>query len=94
VDHVIAQAKPFVASGLIVPGTTIYYDGFSVRETAGAVASLRIRAGSVTGPIIGGASLVANGSFSESLGLAPINCDGGVYVEVVAGTVEGSIRYI
>jgi hypothetical protein len=93
-DHVVAISKPFAASGLIVPGTTIYYDGISVRETAGAVASVRVRQGAITGAIVAAVSLPANGSFTEALGLAPINCDGGVYVEVVAGTVEGSVRYI
>lgn len=93
-DHVIAIAKPFVASGLVVPGTTVYYDGVSVRETAGAVASIRVRQGSITGSIVAAVSLPANGSWSEPLGLAPVQCDGGIFVEVVAGTVEGAVRYI
>lgn len=76
---------------LVAPG---YYAGVTVRETAGAVAVVRIwdNASAASGTILATVSLAANGSFSEFVpgGIRAVN---GIYVEKVSGTIEGSVRY-
>lgn len=75
----------------VFTGQTTYY-GICLRETAAAVASVRVYDGtSATGTLIDVVSLAASGSFSV---MHPhgIRCYLGIYVDIVAGTVEGSIR--
>lgn len=69
------------------------YHGFSLRETAGAVATVRIHNGSAAGtPILDTVQLSALESAREwyDEGIAARS---GIYIDVVAGTVEGSVRY-
>lgn len=84
------QAKA-IATGLKRTGKGKYY-GFSVRETAGAAAVIRIYDG-----------VTAAGLLLETLAFGPNECMGdfyaggimcqvGVYVDVVSGTVEGTVR--
>jgi hypothetical protein len=68
--------------------------GFSIREAAGiaAVATVRLRKAAVSGIILEQIELAANGSLSISYGLGNYKeASGGVYVEVVAGTIEGTL---
>jgi hypothetical protein len=70
--------------------------GWSVREAAvvGAQATVRFRRGAVGGQVLAVLELAANAA--ETVVLAtPIDGDGtnGVYVEVVAGTVEGVLYH-
>lgn len=85
-------AFPAVSVALpYTPTPFLYYRGFSIRETAGVVASLVIYDGtSATGPILDEVSLIANESAREIFGVAKI-ARIGIYVQVVAGTVNGSI---
>lgn len=70
------------------------YFGFSLRETAGSAAVVRIRAaGVITGDILDTVSLLGNESAREWYGPQGIKSRAGLYVEIVSGTVEGSIRY-
>lgn len=93
-----ANAKPLVAglAGIVAPANAalakIHYRGCSVRETAGAVAAVRIRAGSVTGTILDTVGLLAAGSFWSYYDDG-VWCDGDIFVEIVSGTVEGCIRW-
>jgi hypothetical protein len=68
--------------------------GFSIREAAGiaAVATVRLRRAAVGGTIIEVIELPANGSLTVSYGRGNYKeASGGTYVEVVAGTVEGTL---
>lgn len=82
------------ASGALalVPAPFLYYRGFSLRETAGAAASLVIydNATAASGPILDEVSLIAAESARENYGIAKI-AKAGLYIQVVAGTVTGSI---
>lgn len=68
------------------------FGGWSVREAAAtaAAATVRFRDTSVAGQILAVLELAADGSDTTVLDPAVVP-DGGVYVEVVAGTVEGVV---
>lgn len=72
---------------------TLY--GWSIRESAGtpAVATVLIRSGSLSGPIVAAIELVADGSSTEWFGPQGVQARGGLYVDVVAGAVEGSVYH-
>lgn len=78
---------------IAVPGADGYF-GFSIRETAGAAAIVRIYDNnSAAGTIIEDISLAALESAREFYGDAGIQTIvGGLFVQIVSGTVEGSIR--
>lgn len=65
--------------------------GFTVRETAGAAARIRIHDGtSTSGAVIGASSLAANEA--ETIWLDDgVRFGTGLYVDVVTGAVEGSL---
>ena len=66
--------------------------GFSIRETAGAAAVVRFRVGTVSGTILETLSLVANASLGVVYGRGNAKrAEDGVYVQVVSGTIEGSL---
>ncbi|MGO1049786.1 hypothetical protein [Crossiella sp. CA198] len=86
-----ASAAPVTASALVFTGAAVY-KGVSVRETAGAVASVRIFDGTTAaGTLLAVISLPANGSFAENLPDG-VRATTGIYFSVVAGAVEGSVR--
>jgi hypothetical protein len=64
--------------------------GFSIRENAGtpAVASLNLRKLSVSGQILFVLELAANESASIMIPEA-VSSEGGVYVQVIGGAIEG-----
>ena len=72
------------------------YFGFSVRETSGAAAAmLRIHEGTnATGDILDVIDLKAGESAREWYGPQGIDADGGIFVDVVSGAVEGSVRAV
>lgn len=69
------------------------YMGFSIRETAGARAVVRIydNDDAASGKLLDTVSLLPNESVREYYP-EPIFARVGVYVDVVSGAVEGSIR--
>jgi hypothetical protein len=70
------------------------YGGYTVQETAGSAATVRIydNASAASGTLIGAVNLAANGSADVSL-VYPTWCVNGIYVDVGgAGTIAGSIR--
>jgi len=73
------------------PGT---YLGFAIRETAGAVATIRVydNASAASGTLLDTIELSANESAREYYGPDGLWFKSGVYVKIVAGTVEGSVR--
>lgn len=70
----------------------VSYNGFSARETAGAEAVVRLRAGGATGTAFDHISLAPQESARESYP-DPIYIEGDIYFEIVSGTMEGGIRY-
>jgi hypothetical protein len=71
--------------------------GYSVRETAGAPAVLRLRDGADTSDlrnVLQTVSLAARESARESFQPAGIGYDYGLYIEVVSGQIEGSAQVI
>lgn len=90
----IVHARPFTASGIIatVPKR---YAGFSIRETAGSTAIVRVwdSATGATGSSMEEISLGAYETAREYY-LNGITTSGqtGIYVQVVSGAVTGSIR--
>lgn len=88
---VTAEAIPGV-SGVLSTAVPCRYQGFTIAETAGATAQVRIRNGGATGTILENITLLANQSADDfyDIGIvAPL----GIYVEIVSGTVAGSIRH-
>lgn len=70
------------------------YHGFSIRETAGATATVRIydNASANSGTLLDSIQLNANESAREWYGAEGIDASDGIRVDIVSGTVEGSIR--
>jgi hypothetical protein len=64
--------------------------GWSFRETAGAVAAVRLRDGTVSGEIFAAVSLPANGSHAVMLTRA-LYFPTAVFVDIVSGAVEGAV---
>ena len=71
------------------------WKGFSVRENAGtpAQAVVNFRKASVSGQIVGVLELNSEESATLVLTKRKINTEGGVYVQVVSGTIEGVLYY-
>ena len=86
----LAGAPP--ADQTVTSGRSIYY-GLTIRETAAAVASFNIRATSASGPIIDTVALPASGTVSHWFGPNGINAPGGIYFDVLAGAVAGSVYH-
>jgi len=81
------------ADQLVCTGGAIYR-GIVVRETAAAVAVVRVYDGTTTaGTLIDEVSLAASGSASLWYGDGGIWCSVGIFVDVVGpAAVEGSVR--
>ncbi len=69
--------------------------GFSIREAAGSAADAAVNFRKVngSGQIIGVLELAANESATLVLSKRKINAEGGVFVEVISGTVVGVLYY-
>jgi hypothetical protein len=75
----------------VASGPTLYR-GYTVRETAGAAAVLRVYDNTAnSGTLLDTISLAASGSASALYDPA-LRADLGIRVDVVSGAVEGSIR--
>jgi hypothetical protein len=69
------------------------FRGVVVRETAGAVASLRIfdNASTAAGTVVAAVSLVANEAKDVALPFG-VWAEAGLFVDIISGTIEGSVR--
>lgn len=67
--------------------------GFAIRESAGAAAVVNFRSGSATGDILWPLNLAADEAAGIILGSGEdaIDSTAGMYVEVVSGTVVGTM---
>ena len=80
------------ADQTITDDTTATYCGFSIRETAGATAVVRIYDNTAnSGTLLDSVQLSANESRAEFYEPG-IEVNIGIRVDVVSGTVEGSVR--
>lgn len=89
-----AAVTPIAVSGDTAVHTTHgFYAGFCLRETASSTAVVRIydNASAASGTIIDVISLAAGESARELYPRA-VRVSNGIYVKVVSGTVEGSVR--
>lgn len=89
------SAAPFSGSDGAVVARRAVYLGFSLRETAGTTATLRVydNASAASGTLLDTIQLSANESAREYYGPEGIGAVNGIYVDVVSGTVEGSLRH-
>jgi hypothetical protein len=81
------------ATGLVIADTTLM--GYSVKEstnTAGATAAMRLRAGTVTGAILATVTLAQNESTGDWFGPSGIAAAGGVYLELLSGSIAGGVQ--
>lgn len=86
--------RPVALSGSsqAILGAAGLYHGFSVEETAGATARIRVYDNtSAAGTRVETITLSPNESAREYYGTG-IAVTNGVYVEIVSGTVAGSVR--
>jgi hypothetical protein len=80
-----------VAGAVAGAPSTAVYKGLTVRETAGAVAEVRIfRGANNSGVLLEAVGLIAKESKSITLDDGVLST-GGLFVEIV-GTVQGSVR--
>lgn len=88
-----ANAFPIPASDGMLTNTPKILYGWSVGESDGtpAVASFLIRNGSGAGDIVAVVELAANGSSTEWFGDQGIRVPDGIFIDIVAGTVQGAI---
>jgi hypothetical protein len=91
------QAVPLTGSDQVVAAFGCIYMGFSIRETAGSTAVIRIwdspNSTTTDDSLLDPISLAANESAREYYPEG-INAGKGIWVDIVSGTVEGSVRVI
>jgi hypothetical protein len=77
----------------VVRTGSAYLAGYTIRETAGAAAAVRIydHESAASGVILAAVSLAADGSV-DVMYPSSLRALRGVFVDVVSGAVEGSIR--
>lgn len=82
------------AAGALLPNFGIY-GGYSLRETAGAAATVRLwdNASAASGTIVATIALVANAS-RDFIAPQGVRFANGLFAEVVTGTVEGSVYLV
>lgn len=83
-------AKPYVAG--VLSATPITYNGLVLRETAGAVATVRVwdNASSASGTLLDTVAFIASASVERYH--SGVRAEKGLFLETVAGAVEGSVR--
>lgn len=88
-----ARSVALTGSDQAVRATASVYSGFTVRETAGSTALVRIfdNASAASGTVLDEISLSANESAREFYP-GGLWADNGIYVDVVNGAVAGSVR--
>lgn len=85
-------SKTFTGSNQLIRTGRGTYGGYTIRETAGATAVVRIWDNtSASGTLLETFALAANGSAAQEYNWG-VAAQTGIYVEIVSGTVEGSIR--
>lgn len=92
----MATSIALTGAGQLVRTGPTEYRGFAIRESAGAPAAavIRIYDGiSAAGVLLETISLAASESAREWYGGSqPLLAGNGIYVDIISGTVEGSVR--
>lgn len=92
---VAARAVALTGADQVISDGPAFYRGFSLRNTsASAVATVRIHnhPSSASGSLLDAVEVAAGESAREWYGGVGIFADAGIFVDVVAGAVEGSVR--
>lgn len=91
-----ANALALTGNSQVVLGSPGYYVGFTIRETAGAAAVVRIwdNASAASGTLLDTIALAANQSIADALPGGGLRALNGIYVEKVSGAFEGSVRFL
>lgn len=89
----LVRAVALTGSDQVVLAAPGAYRGLTVRETAGSTAAVRVydHASAGSGTLLETVSLAANASV-QLLYPAAVWAVNGIYVDIVSGTVEGSVR--
>lgn len=87
------RAIALTGSDQVAYASRAIYCGFSLRETAGSTAAVRVydNASAASGTLLDTISLAANESAREDYA-AGLQAENGIYIDIVSGTVEGSVR--
>lgn len=91
--HAASRSVALTGSDQAVLATAGIYRGYTVVETGGNAATVRIydNASAASGTLIGAVNLAANGA--ADLSVDPVWCVNGIYVDLGGtGTVAGSVR--
>jgi hypothetical protein len=89
----VSYSVPLTGSDQIAVAGAGVLAGYTIRETAGAAAVVRIfdHESAASGTILAGISLAADQAV-DVMYPRPVRAVRGVFVDVVSGTVEGSVR--
>lgn len=87
-----ARAIALTGSDQAVRATAAVYRGIALRETAGSSAAVRVydNASTASGTVIAAFTLAANASVDVVHD--GVWCVNGIYIDVISGAVEGSVR--
>lgn len=90
----VARPIPFTATlstNTVILGPACLLVGYSIRETAGAAATVEFYSGADnTGELVAQSALAANGFDTQVISEEGVLCDGGLAVRGVLGTVKGT----
>lgn len=87
-----AAATALTGSDQLVHTGQGSYRGITLRETGGSTAAVRVYDGTTAaGTILGSYALAANASLDVDIANGVL-CRTGIYVDIVSGAVEGSVR--
>ena len=91
----MATPLPLPAASAVLESRRGLLAGWSFRETSGsATATLRLwNTTNASGVKVATVSINAGESTRDNL-TTPVECEGGIYFELVSGAVEGSIWYV
>ncbi|GLY55216.1 hypothetical protein [Lentzea sp. NBRC 102530] len=89
-----ATAIALTGSDQVVSARPAFYRGAAISETAGSTAVVRIydNASAASGTLLATIRLAANETFDVLFDGFGVRAVSGIYVDVVSGAVEGSIR--
>jgi hypothetical protein len=86
------RAVALTGSDQTVSAVPVLYRGFSIRETAGSTATLRVYDNtSASGTLLDTISLAPGESVREDYA-SGIEATIGIFVDILTGTIEGSLR--
>lgn len=88
-----ANAVALTGSDQAAAATPAFYCGLVIRETAAGSALVKVydNASAATGTLLDIVALTANQVLATVLAV-PVRAANGIYIDVVSGAVEGSVR--